>query len=343
MNPLMLPLDTLRSLVEAPPRRVVITTHQNPDADALGSSLGWAGYLRKKGHSVTIITPTDYPRYLTWMQGNDDVIAYSDRTRTRAAAAVAEADVIYCLDFNALARIGDLEPMVRASSAQKVMIDHHLQPENFADLVFSDPSAAATAQMVYELIAALGDEQTIDRHIGECLYAGFMTDTGSFRHPSTNAAVHRIAANLIELGVNTNRVHRLIFDNVSLDRLRFLGYVLSEKMVVLPEYRVAYIAVTGEELKRFRSQTGDTEGVVNYALSVENVVMAAILVDRGNEVKISFRSVGDFSVNELARQYFNGGGHRNAAGGKTHLSLSDTVARFLSVLPEFKEKLLETE
>lgn len=339
----MLPLESLRTLVEAPPRRVVITTHQNPDADALGSSLGWAGYLRKKGHSVTVITPTDYPRYLTWMPGNDEVVAFSERTRSRAAQLVANAEVIYCLDFNTLARIGELEPMVRRATAAKVMIDHHLQPEGFADISFSDPTAAATAQMIYELITELGDETTIDAPIGECLYAGFMTDTGSFRHPSTNPAVHRIAASLIELGVNTNRVHRLIFDNVSLDRMRFLGYVLSEKMVVLPEYRVAYIAVTEEELKRFNSQTGDTEGVVNYALSVENVVMAAILVDRGNEVKISFRSVGDFSVNDLARRYFNGGGHRNAAGGKTNGPLSETVDRFLTILPEFKEKLVATE
>lgn len=339
----MLPLESLRTLVEAPPRRVVITTHQNPDADALGSSLGWAGYLRKKGHSVTVITPTDYPRYLNWMPGNDGVVAFQERTRHRAAQLIAEADVIYCLDFNTLARIGDLEPMVRRATASKVMIDHHLQPEGFADLTFSDPSAAATAQMVYELITELGDGAIIDTSIGECLYAGFMTDTGSFRHPSTNSSVHRIAANLLELGVNTNRVHRLIFDNVSLDRMRFLGYVLSEKMVVLPEYRVAYIAVTEEELKRFNSQTGDTEGVVNYALSVENVVMAAILVDRGNEVKISFRSVGDFSVNDLARKYFNGGGHRNAAGGKTNGPLRETIDRFLTVLPEFKEKLLATE
>jgi phosphoesterase RecJ-like protein len=339
----MLPLETVRTLVEAPPRRVVITTHQNPDADALGSSLAWAGYLRKKGHTVTVITPTDYPRYLTWMPGNADVVVFSERARARAAQVVADAEVIYCLDFNALARIGDLEPMVRRATVPKVMIDHHLQPEGFADVVFSDPTAAATAQMVYELITELGDSAIIDTGIGECLYAGFMTDTGSFRHPSTNAAVHRIAANLIELGVNTNRVHRLIFDHVSLDRLRFLGYVLSEKMVVLPEYRVAYIAVTDAELKQFHSQTGDTEGVVNYALSVENVVMAAILVDRGTEVKISFRSVGDFSVNDLARRYFNGGGHRNAAGGKTNQSLNETVERFLSVLPEFKEKLLATE
>ncbi|MBC7893422.1 MAG: bifunctional oligoribonuclease/PAP phosphatase NrnA [Sphingobacteriaceae bacterium] len=333
-------LEALQVLLQSP-KRVVITTHHKPDADALGSSLGLAGYLQKKGHAVTVVTPSDYPKFLAWMPGNEAVVEFNARNRAQAEGLVAEAEVIFCLDFNALNRINDLAEPVRRATATKVMIDHHLEPEDFAEFQFSDPSAAATAQLVYQLIVELGDQALLDTAIGECLYAGFMTDTGSFRHPSTNPQVHRMAAELIELGVNTNRVHRLIFDNVSSDRLRFLGYVLSEKLVVLPEYRTAYIAVSGEELRRFRSQTGDTEGIVNYALSLENVVMAVLMIDRRPEaIKLSFRSVGDFSVNDLARKYFNGGGHRNASGGKTHLSLDETVALFLRVLPEFKDKLL---
>ncbi len=332
-------LEALQVLLQSP-KRVVITTHQKPDADALGSSLGLAGYLKKKGHAVAVISPTDYPRYLAWMPGNEEVVEFNAPNRARAEAFVAEADLIFCLDFNALSRIQDLAEPVRRSAATKVMIDHHLEPEAFADFQISDPTAAATAQLVYQLIIELGDQTLIDQAIGECLYAGFMTDTGSFRHPSTNPQVHRMAAELIELGVNTNRVHRQIFDNVPADRLRFLGYVLSEKLVVLPEYRTAYIALSAKELKRFRSQTGDTEGLVNYALSLENVVMAVLIVDRLPEaIKLSFRSVGNFSVNELARRHFSGGGHRNAAGGKTHLSLDETVQKFLKVLPDYQAQL----
>lgn len=336
-------LEALPVLLQTP-KRVVITTHQKPDADALGSSLGLAGYLKKKGHAVTVISPTDYPKFLAWMPGNDEVVEFNAQTRARAEALVAEAELIFCLDFNALSRIQDLAEPVRRASAVKVMIDHHLEPEAFAEFQISDPVAAATAQLVYQLIVDLGDKSLIDQQIGECLYAGFMTDTGSFRHPSTNPQVHRMAAELIELGVNTNRVHRQIFDNVSADRLRFLGFVLSKKLVVLPEYRTAYIALSQDELKRYRSQTGDTEGLVNYALSLENVVMACLIVDRLPEaIKMSFRSVGDFSVNELARKHFNGGGHKNAAGGKTPLTLAETVQKFLAVLPDYQDKLLAVQ
>ncbi|PQA58319.1 DHH family phosphoesterase [Siphonobacter curvatus] len=333
-------LEALKRLVETP-QRVVITTHYNPDADALGSSLGWAGYLRKKGHTVRVITPSEAPRFLAWMPGNEDVIEFSQRTVALAAQTVAAADVIFCLDFNALARLHDLEAIIRNSPLPKVMIDHHHHPEDFASIVISEPTAAATAQLIYQLINELGGKELLDVAIGECLYAGLMTDTGSFRHPSTNPAVHRMAAELIELGVNTNRIHRLIFDNNSLGRMQFLGYVLSQKLNVLPAYRAAYVALTAEELKRFNSQTGDTEGVVNYILSIENVVMAVLLIERDREVKLSFRSVGDVAVNEFARKHFNGGGHRNAAGGRTQESLDEAVTRLISLLPEIKDQLDE--
>ncbi|SDL84568.1 phosphoesterase RecJ domain-containing protein [Siphonobacter aquaeclarae] len=331
-------LDALRRIVDTP-QRVVITTHYNPDADALGSSLGWAGYLRKKGHTVTVITPSESPRFLCWMEGNEDVVEFGAKTAQRAAAEAAAAEVIFCLDFNALGRLNDLEPIIRNAKAPKVMIDHHQLPEDFATVVISEPSAAATAQLIYQLILELGDRALLDISIGECLYAGLMTDTGSFRHPSTNPEVHRMAAELIELGVNTSRIHRLIFDNNSLGRLQFLGYVLSQKLNVLPEFRTAYVALTSEELRRFNSQTGDTEGVVNYVLSIENVVMAVLLIEREQEIKLSFRSVGDVAVNEFARKHFSGGGHRNAAGGRSTDSLEETIRRLIASLPEIREAL----
>ncbi len=324
------------------PQTILITTHQNPDADALGSSLGWAGYLRRKGHRVTVVTPTDYPPNLAWMPGCDSVIAFEEKVRVSVSRLVDEADLIFCLDFSSLDRIRDLGPMVRQARARKILVDHHLEPESFADFGYWDPSLASTTQLIFYLIEKLGDKHLIDEPIAECLYAGLMTDTGSFRHPSTTGAVHRMAADLVDLGIDVSSIHRRLFDNLSLEKLQLLGFVLSEKLKVLPEYKFAYITLTTDELKRYRSKMGDTEGMVNYALSVEGVVMAAILIDRGDEIRMSFRSVGDFSVRELASRHFNGGGHRNAAGGRSRLPLAETEDWLLSVLPLYQEQLVET-
>ena len=308
----------------------------------MGSSLGLAGYLRKKGHRVTVVTPTEYPQNLHWLSGNDDVIAFDEKVRVSVSQLMDEADVIFCLDFSALDRIRELAPMVRQARARKVMIDHHLEPEAFADYALWDTSAAATAQLVYRLIVELGDKDLIDVPIAECLYAGLMTDTGSFRHANTTGDVHRMAAELLDLRIDVSQIHRRIFDNLSVEKLRLLGYVLNEKLRVLPEYRFAYITLTDNALKRYRSKTGDTEGMVNYALAVEGVVMAAILIDRGEEIRLSFRSVGEFSVRELTSAHFDGGGHRNAAGGRSKLSLAETERKLLTVLPQYQQQLLET-
>ncbi|MFD1144765.1 bifunctional oligoribonuclease/PAP phosphatase NrnA [Larkinella insperata] len=333
--------DAIRDLIEKP-QTVLITTHLNPDADAMGSSLGLAGYLKKRNHRVTVVAPTEYPDNLYWLGGNNEVIVFEEKKRVEITQLFEQADVIFCLDFSVLNRIRDLEPLVRQSRAKKVMIDHHLEPESFADFTYWDTSAAATAQLIFRLIDQMGDKALIDVPIAECLYAGIMTDTGSFRHASTTGDVHRVVADLIDVGIEVSPIHRRIYDNVSLDKLRFTGYALSEKLVVLPEYRFAYITITDAELKRFRSKMGDTEGLVNQALAVEGVVMAAILIDRGDEVKMSFRSLGDFSVRDLASQHFNGGGHRNAAGGRTTLTLQETEEKLLNVLPAYQEQLLES-
>lgn len=321
------------------PKKVVITTHHKPDADALGSSLGLAGYLKKRGHQVTVITPTDYPNFLAWMQGNDEVIIFNEGNEDKSAGLVAEAELIFCLDFSVLSRINELGEMVRAAAAEKVLIDHHLEPEDFASYTFWSTAAASTAELVFQVIVDLGDRDMIDKNIAEALYAGIMTDTGSFKHPTTTEYTHMVVADLIRLGTDVHRVSKLVYDNNTLDKLKFIGYALSEKLQVLPEYNVAYIAITAEELQRFNSRTGDTEGLVNYALSVEGVVMAALLIDRTEAVKISFRSVGDFSVSDFSRAHFEGGGHKNAAGGKSDLSLDETVTKFLSLLPQYKEQL----
>jgi phosphoesterase RecJ-like protein len=332
-------LEAFRELMGSP-RNVVITTHPKPDADALGSSLGLAGYLNKKNHRVHVITPTDYPKFLHWMPGNDEVIVFNLGNESRSAQLISEADVIFCLDFSALSRIENLGGLIKSAKATKVLIDHHLEPERFADFEFWDTGAAATCQLIFELIYALGDVSFIDPSIGECIYAGIMTDTASFRHPNTTRKVHIISAELIGLGVETNKVQRLVYDNQTEERLRFLGYSLSEKLVVMREYRTAYFAISSGELQRFNSQTGDTEGLVNYGLSIEGIVMAVLMTEREGSVRLSLRSVGDFSVNDLARKHFEGGGHKNAAGGTSYLSLDETVQKFLHILPQYKDQLV---
>jgi phosphoesterase RecJ-like protein len=328
--------ESFKALVNTP-RRIVITTHAKPDADALGSSLALAGYLKKKGHQVQVITPTDYPKFLSWMSGNEEVIVFNEVNPSLSAEAVSAADVIFCLDFSCLNRIEGFKDFVNRAIVPKVLVDHHLEPEHFAQFEYWDPAAAATCELIYQLIVKLGDEAFIDVPIGECLYAGIMTDTGSFRHPCTTPQVHLISAHLIEKGVDTNRIHRLIYDSNTEERLKFIGFALFNKLQVIKEFQTAYFAISSEELAEFHSQTGDTEGLVNYALSIEGIIFAAIMIDRQEMVKMSFRSVGNFSANEFAKKHFDGGGHKYAAGGKSYLPLEDTIRKFVDLLPQYEE------
>jgi phosphoesterase RecJ-like protein len=322
------------------PRKTVILTHFKPDADALGSSLGLAHYLRKKGHNTTVLTPSDYPDFISWMPGNKEVMIHQKDKSEKSAKLINQADLVFCLDFSCLNRINDLGEMVRKSPAKKVLIDHHLEPERFADFEQWDAAAASTAELVFKLIDELGDKNLIDADIADCLYAGIMTDTGSFRHSNTSQQVFEVAAELVERGANPYKVSKLIYDTNSIERLRLMGYVLSEKLQVLPEFRTAYVVLNAEELKRFGSQTGDTEGLVNYGLSVKGVKLSVLISDRKENIKLSLRSLGNFSVNEMARAHFDGGGHRNAAGGQTALTLEQTVKKFLDILPLYKDQLL---
>lgn len=321
-------------------RKIVILTHFKPDADALGSSLGLAGYLKRKGHAPTVITPSDYPSFLAWMPGNSEVVVFQKERPDPAAQLIAQAEIIFCLDFNSLSRINELGDMVRTSSAKKVLIDHHLEPESFADFVQWDTTAASTAELVYSVIDELGEKNMIDPNIADCLYAGIMTDTGGFRHPNTTSKVFEVAGDLVARGANPSKISKLIYDTNSLERLRLLGYVLSQKLQVLPEYKTAYIVLNSEDLKKYGSQTGDTEGLVNFGLSIEGIRLSVLLSERKENIKLSFRSLGDFSVNDFARKYFEGGGHKNAAGGQSHLNLDDTLNKFLTLLPDYKDQLL---
>ncbi|MEI9917888.1 MAG: bifunctional oligoribonuclease/PAP phosphatase NrnA [Bacteroidota bacterium] len=323
------------------PQNVVIVTHFKPDADALGSSLGLAGFLKKKGHKVQVITPSDYPEFLSWMPGNEEVLALDRKPETLKAASdrVNAATIVFCLDFSSLSRINDLGNVVKNAAATKVLIDHHLEPEHFAQFEQWDTTSASTAGLVFELIEQLGEADKIDAGIAMCLYAGLMTDTGGFRHNNTHHREFLIAAKLVEIGADPHQIAKDVYDTNTLERLRLTGYVLSQKLNVLPEYHTAYMTLSQDELKQFGAQTGDTEGLVNYGLSIKGVKLSVLMYDRKEEIKLSFRSLEDFSVNEMARKYFEGGGHRNASGGTTKLSLEQTLRKFLEILPEYKEQL----
>lgn len=319
--------------------------HRDPDADALGSSLGWAQYLKKKGHEVSVISPTDYAANLRWMPFADTVLVYEGSTAQprECKALIQEATLVCCLDFSAISRLKELGRWVTESSATKLLVDHHIEPESFADIMVWDTKAAATAQLIYDIIRQLDGSDIVDVSMAECLYAGLMTDTGSFRHGSTTPEVHLAVADLMRTGLEINKVHRMIFDNSPLVRMKLLGHVLSNRLHVLPEYRTSYMMLTAAELEKYKSSVGDTDGIVNYGLQVEDVVMTALFIERKGEVKISFRSFGEFSVRDLASAHFNGGGHRNASGGRTTLSLEDTVDQFLKFLPFYKTQLLSVE
>jgi phosphoesterase RecJ-like protein len=336
----MLSITEIKELL-ATPQKIVITTHHKPDGDAMGSSLGLYAYLIQLGHHVKVITPTDYPEFLHWLPNNSDVIIYTDETE-RAAKLVEEAALIFCLDFNTLSRINDLGELVRASQAYKVMIDHHLEPEDFDDYRHWSINACAAAQLVYDFIVnELKDGAMINKDIATCLYTGIMTDSGSFRFESATSAVYRIAADLIDAGAEHWRIHQLVYDNASENRLRFLGYCISNKLEVLREYNTAIISVTSQELNEYKIVTGDTEGIVNYALSINGIKLAAFIIEITDKVKLSLRSTGNFPANEICKKYFDGGGHRNAAGGASSKDLPSTVADFKEILKEYKTQLLQ--
>jgi len=314
-------------------KQIVIVTHWSPDGDAMGSSLGLYNYLIQKQHRVTVITPNDYPSFLFWMQGNDTVIDFSINPDL-AKTAVEKAELIFCLDFNTLSRIEALGEEVRKSKAKKCIIDHHLQPEDFADYMLHTVKTSSTCELIYDFIVLMGDKELINKDVANCLYAGIMTDTGSFRFPSTSPQTHRVVADLIEAGAEHSEIHNRIYDNNTEDKLRLLGYSFVEKLVVLKQYGTAFFSLSNEELNRFNYRKGDTEGLVNYALSIEGIHFGVFIVERDGKVKMSFRSKGKFDVNKFARTHFKGGGHANAAGGISELSLDDTIAKLISLLPD---------
>ena len=321
-------------------KNIVITIHRGPDADALGSALALSDVLKQLNHNVTVISPNDYASFLYWMKGNNEVVVFTEQTE-KAIEITNNADLIFLLDFNDLSRIGEYTETVKNSSSTKIMIDHHQEPNmNDADLVFSDTSSCSTAQLLFEILDGLSFKSMINKDVAECIYAGIMTDTGSFKYSSTTSKTHKVISELIDAGAENSKVHDLIYDNYSEDRTKLLGYCLNDKLQIFPELNSAIISLTEEELDRFNFKKGDTEGVVNYALAIKGIIFAVFIAEKEGKVKLSLRSKGDFKVNEIAKKYFSGGGHMNASGGISDRSVEGTVKKVIEVFEEYKNELL---
>ena len=310
------------------PQKIAIIPHRNPDGDAMGSSLAMFHFLKKQNHDVVVVLPNEFPDFLAWLPGAEKAVVFEKNIDT-TAALLESCKIIFALDFNALHRVGELEKVLEKLQTTFVMIDHHQEPADFAKYTFSDTSFGSTCEMVYHFIEALNYKNLIDKDIATCIYTGILTDSGGFKYPKTTPTTHRIVADLIEIGAENTKIPNLLFDNNSLSRLHLMG-VAFKNLKVFDNKKTAYMALSQKELDDNNFEKGDTEGFVNYALSIKGIIFAAIFIENRQEkiIKISFRSQGDFDVNQFARQHFEGGGHINAAGGKSTSSLAETILKF---------------
>lgn len=315
-------------------KKVVVTMHQKPDADAMGSALGVCHFLRQLGHEVTVISPTNWARWLNWMEGTQDVLDY-ELHRSESDKILAETEWLFCLDHNHFSRTKNMAAKLAEISCTKILIDHHQEPDVASfDYGVSNTGKSSTCEMVYDFIVGSGHRDKINVFVAECLYAGVVADTGSFRFSSTHASVHKMVAYLKEMGLEHTRVHEALYDNFLENRLRFLGHVLTNRMEVNYELNTALMWVSKQELQKYDIKTGDTEGLVNYPLSIQGIKLVGLVIDRDEERKWSFRSKGTFDCNTFARKYFSGGGHYNAAGGRDTASLQETVVKFQQAIRE---------
>lgn len=316
----------------ASPKKIAIIPHRSPDGDAMGSTLALYHFLLKLNHKATVISPNDFPNFLAWMPGSESVLIY-ENNKENCSNIILDSDLVFALDFNALHRTGEMEQVLNKVIVPMIMIDHHQKPDTFAAYTYSDTAFGSTCEMIYNFISFLGKKDLIDVNIATCIYTGITTDSGSFRFPSTTGTTHRIVADLIDLGIENSEIHNQLFDNNSYNRLQLLGRAL-QNMKVFPEYKTSYITLSQKELDEFHYEKGDTEGIVNYGLTIKGIHFAAIFIEHKDEniIKISFRSQGSFDVNQFAREHFNGGGHINAAGGKSYENLRDTVKKFENLI-----------
>lgn len=325
-------IESVKSLLKRR-LKISIIPHKNPDGDAIGSCLGLYHYLKEQNQDVTITSPNDFPDFFKWLPEAENILIYDNAPET-TAEQIKKSELIFTLDFNSLKRADTLTPLLESSEATFIMIDHHQAPENYAHITFSDPEASSTCAMIYSFIDAMGDKDIINQTIATCLYTGIMTDTGNFKYASTTSNTFKIASFLIEKGANNSQINSNVFENNSYDRIQLMSVAL-KNMVYLKEYDTTYITLSSEELVKYNCQKGDTDGLVNYGLTIKNTKLAVIFIQEKNYIKISFRSKNQHDVNSFARKFFNGGGHINAAGGRFDGSMEEATAFFLKVLPEF--------
>ena len=307
--------------------RIVLLTHVNPDGDALGAMLGLFWYLKRKAKQITMALPNAFPPFLDFLPGSREILVYSDH-REKVDLALNEADLIVCLDFNELNRLEKIQDAYTVSRAFKILVDHHPEPHQFTDMIISYIRVSSAAELLYHLISGMGEDSILDEDMATCLFTGIMTDTGCFQFNSSYPATFRVVASLLETGIDKDAIYTGVYENYSPDRLRLMGYCMNEKMRLLDEIKVAHISLSMEELDRFNHITGDTEGFVNLPFSIEGIQVAALIIEREDHIRMSFRSKGDIVINRFARKYFNGGGHNNAAGGESGHGLYDTIRMF---------------
>lgn len=332
----------LAKVLEVAGLKITIIPHVNPDGDAIGSAAGLANVLINNGHQVTIVSPNGYPAYYDWFACKAGVLLF-DSAKAKAKRAIEQSDVLIMLDFNDLKRAGKVADFIEGFRKPKILIDHHPEPKEFCDFIISDTSYSSTSELVFDVICALGYKKGVDKAAAECFYAGIMTDTGSFSHNNSNPNTYRVVAELLETGVRADKVHSQVYRNFSADRMRLLGYCLNEKMEVFEDYRTACISISLEEQKKYNFVPGDSEGFVNYPLSIAGIVFSALFIEKEDHIKCSFRSKGDFPANRFSGSHFSGGGHLNAAGGEIKLGLNETLELFKQLLPAYKHQLLNTE
>lgn len=326
-------IQKIKTLLKSP-KKIVIITHANPDGDALGSILALYGIFKKLNHDITLITPDAYPSFLAWMPFSKKICIYN-KTPEKVIKKINDAELIFCLDFNSSKRMDKVEPFFLQSKATKILIDHHLKPALFTDYTISITNTSSTAEIIYDFILACGYKKLLDKQIAASIYVGIITDTGSFSYSCNHPKTYIIISELMKLGIDGAKIHQLIYDTYSESRMRLLGYCLSEKLKVIPKYNTAYISLSKKDLLKYNHQLGDTEGIVNFALSIENVKMAALFVEKEENIKISLRSVGNIAVNEIAKKYYSGGGHKNASGGSSYVNMNETLSFFENNLSLF--------
>lgn len=328
----------LKELVRIP-RNTAILSHRNPDGDAIGSSLAMRHYLEQHGHTVHVLFPSEYPEEFEALPGASDILIWDLRTE-ESREVLKQKNLFIFLDFNSLSRIDKMGDFVRDLPGARIMIDHHLYPDPMADYMFSETASSSTCELVYRFITGLGDQQLINPTVAKCLYTGIVTDTGSFRH-ATNSNIFRITADLIDRGLDDTGVQDMIYNSQKEKHLRLLGHCLYNRMEYWPDYRTALIWLSKKDYEQFNIQRGDTEGIVNYLLSIKDVKLAVFIHNQPTVVKLSLRSKGDFDVQEICRTHFNGGGHKNAAGAYSHDSLRATIEKFKGLLPRYQAELLK--